>query len=40
MIEAAVREGRNELHFLRGGESYKHAWGGVDRITRRAGWPA
>ncbi len=33
MIEAAVREGRTELHFLRGGESYKHAWGGVDRIN-------
>jgi CelD/BcsL family acetyltransferase involved in cellulose biosynthesis len=31
MIEAAIREGRTELHFLRGGESYKYAWGGVDR---------
>jgi CelD/BcsL family acetyltransferase involved in cellulose biosynthesis len=33
MIEAAVREGRTELHFLRGGESYKHAWGGIDRMN-------
>ncbi|HST75245.1 MAG TPA: GNAT family N-acetyltransferase [Acetobacteraceae bacterium] len=33
MIEAAVREGRTELHFLRGGENYKHAWGGVDRVN-------
>ncbi|MBN8909445.1 MAG: GNAT family N-acetyltransferase, partial [Rhodospirillales bacterium] len=33
MIEAAVREGRTELHFLRGGESYKYAWGGADRMN-------
>lgn len=33
MIEAAIREGRTELHFLRGGESYKYAWGGIDRIN-------
>jgi CelD/BcsL family acetyltransferase involved in cellulose biosynthesis len=33
MIEAAVREGRTELHFLRGGESYKYAWGGIDRVN-------
>jgi CelD/BcsL family acetyltransferase involved in cellulose biosynthesis len=33
MIEAAVREDRTELHFLRGGESYKYAWGGVDRMN-------
>ena len=37
MAEAAVIEGRRELHFLRGGEAYKHAWGGMDRYnaTRR-----
>lgn len=33
MVEAAVREGRTELHFLRGGESYKYAWGGIDRMN-------
>ncbi len=33
MIETAVREGRTELHFLRGGERYKYAWGGVDRMN-------
>jgi CelD/BcsL family acetyltransferase involved in cellulose biosynthesis len=31
MIETAWQEGRHELHFLRGGESYKHAWGAEDR---------
>ena len=36
MIEAAAREGRTELHFLRGGESYKYAWGGIDRMN--AAW--
>jgi CelD/BcsL family acetyltransferase involved in cellulose biosynthesis len=30
-IEEAVREGAREFHFLRGGESYKYAWGAVDR---------
>ncbi|MBV9734537.1 MAG: GNAT family N-acetyltransferase [Acidisphaera sp.] len=37
MIEAAIAEGRRELHFLRGAEAYKYAWGGVDRFnaTRR-----
>jgi CelD/BcsL family acetyltransferase involved in cellulose biosynthesis len=33
MIEQALLEGRRELHFLRGGETYKYAWGGVDRIN-------
>lgn len=33
MIEAAVEEGRAELHFLRGSEGYKYAWGGVDRMN-------
>ena len=33
MLEEAVAEGRRELHFLRGGEHYKHAWGAVDRIN-------
>mgnify|MGYP005810940669 CR=1 FL=1 len=31
MIEEAVREGRQEVHFLRGGEAYKYAWGAIDR---------
>jgi CelD/BcsL family acetyltransferase involved in cellulose biosynthesis len=30
-IEEAVQEGAREFHFLRGGENYKYAWGGVDR---------
>jgi CelD/BcsL family acetyltransferase involved in cellulose biosynthesis len=30
-IEEAVREGACEFHFLRGAESYKYAWGAVDR---------
>jgi CelD/BcsL family acetyltransferase involved in cellulose biosynthesis len=30
-IEEAVREGAREFHFLRGGETYKYAWGAVDR---------
>jgi CelD/BcsL family acetyltransferase involved in cellulose biosynthesis len=33
MIETAWQEGRQELHFLRGGESYKHAWGAEDRFN-------
>ena len=33
MIEQATAEGRTEAHFLRGGESYKHAWGGLDRFN-------
>jgi len=33
MIEQAAREGRHEAHFLRGGEAYKYAWGGVDRFN-------
>lgn len=33
MIDDAVAEGRRELHFLRGAEAYKHAWGGVDRLN-------
>jgi CelD/BcsL family acetyltransferase involved in cellulose biosynthesis len=31
MLEEAWREGRGEAHFLRGGEAYKYAWGGIDR---------
>jgi CelD/BcsL family acetyltransferase involved in cellulose biosynthesis len=30
MIEEAAREGRRQAHFLRGGEAYKYAWGGLD----------
>ena len=28
-----MAEGRTEAHFLRGQESYKYAWGGVDRVN-------
>lgn len=40
-IAEAITEGAREFHFLRGGESYKHAWGAVDcwnraRTLRRA----
>ncbi len=31
MLEQAIAEGRSEAHFLRGQESYKYAWGAVDR---------
>jgi CelD/BcsL family acetyltransferase involved in cellulose biosynthesis len=31
IIEQALSEGRRELHFLRGGEGYKYAWGAADR---------
>ncbi len=36
LIERAIGEGRT-VHFLRGSEPYKYAWGGVDRMnaTRR-----
>ncbi|HJS86541.1 MAG TPA: GNAT family N-acetyltransferase, partial [Acetobacteraceae bacterium] len=36
LIEQAIGEGRS-VHFLRGAEAYKYAWGGVDRMnaTRR-----
>ena len=33
MLEEAIQEGRAEAHFLRGRESYKYAWGGVDRFN-------
>jgi CelD/BcsL family acetyltransferase involved in cellulose biosynthesis len=33
MIEEALREGRREIHFLRGSEAYKRAWGGVPRMN-------
>ncbi len=33
MIEQAIMEGRREANFLRGGEAYKYAWGGVDRLN-------
>ncbi len=37
MIEWGLAEGWRELHFLRGDEDYKYAWGAVDRFnaTRR-----
>ncbi len=31
MAEAAIQEGRRALHFLRGDEGYKYAWGAADR---------
>ena len=34
MLEEAVREGRREADFLRGGEAYKYAWGATDRRNR------
>lgn len=33
MLEQAVAEERTEAHFLRGQESYKYAWGAVDRCN-------
>ena len=33
VAEAALAEGRRELHFLRGGEAYKYAWGAADRMN-------
>ncbi len=34
VIGQALAEGVRELHFLRGGEGYKYAWGAVDRRNR------
>ena len=34
IIEQAAACGIQELHFLRGGEAYKYAWGAVDRINQ------
>ena len=34
-IENALQDGVGELHFLRGGETYKYAWGAVDRYSVR-----
>ena len=31
MIEQALPKDSRELHFLRGNEAYKYAWGGIDR---------
>lgn len=33
-ITEAIAEGAGEFHFLRGGESYKYAWGATDRWNR------
>jgi len=33
MIEAALGNGWRELHFLRGGESFKYDWGAEERMT-------
>lgn len=37
IIQRTVGEHRHELHFLRGSEAYKYAWGAIDRptMTRR-----
>ncbi|MBD0275076.1 MAG: GNAT family N-acetyltransferase, partial [Acetobacteraceae bacterium] len=44
LVEWALEEGWRELHFLRGDEDYKYAWGAEDRfnaarrfVPRRAG---
>ena len=34
IIEQAAADGVAELHFLRGGEGYKYAWGATDRMNR------
>ncbi len=36
MLGQAIAEGRHEADFLRGRESYKYAWGAVDRISAQA----
>lgn len=33
-IRAAIADGAREFHFLRGGESYKYAWGAADRFNQ------
>jgi len=33
ITEAALREGWRELHFLRGGESFKYTWGAIERLN-------
>ena len=33
IVEEALREGRTEIDFLRGGEAYKYAWGAADRLN-------
>ena len=37
-IGAAIGEGCREFDFLRGGESYKYAWGAVDRRSAARTW--
>ena len=34
LVEQAAAAGVTELHFLRGGEGYKYAWGALDRKNR------
>lgn len=34
-VESAIREGVREIHFLRGAEAYKYAWGARDRHNLR-----
>ena len=35
VIEDALREGKQQLDFLRGREAYKYAWGATDSVTSR-----
>jgi CelD/BcsL family acetyltransferase involved in cellulose biosynthesis len=34
ILQSALQEGLSEMHFLRGGEAYKFAWGGIARQNR------
>ena len=34
IIDRAAADGITELHFLRGAEPYKYAWGATDRMNR------
>jgi CelD/BcsL family acetyltransferase involved in cellulose biosynthesis len=33
IVERSIAEGVRELHFLRGAEAYKYAWGAIDRLN-------
>ncbi len=33
LFELAIEESYTEIHFLRGDETYKYAWGGIDRFN-------
>ena len=38
ILDAAIAEGCDEAHFLRGDESYKYAWGAQDRRNAACRW--